>query len=167
MYARRSETVLVPCRLHVGSTWCDASIHQVAPRLLVISSTGALEVGSYVDIRRGTLIIIGRVSWARGARFGIRTQDNVTAHALVNEPRLAQRPGAGTGASNAVERRGAGRARAPLSVAARAERSRRLSSALQFIALTAATGGGAYVLASQLHVALSEPFARISAALGG
>jgi hypothetical protein len=30
--------------------------------------------GTYVDIRRGTLIIIGRVVWIGGERFGIFTQ---------------------------------------------------------------------------------------------
>lgn len=145
------------------ATWSDACIHEVASRLIVISSKAALRVGSYVDVRRGTLIIIGRVTWARDGRFGIRTQDPVSASALVSEPRLSQRPAASDGA----ERRGPARQRAPLSPAEQAERSRRISSTLQYVALTAAASGGAYLLASQLYLAISVPFARISAVLGG
>jgi hypothetical protein len=157
-----STAVLVPCRINVGATWSDACVHEVAPKTIVISSKAAMNVGSYVDVRRGTLIIIGRVIWVRGDRIGIRTQDSVSAAMLVNEPRLTERPVTATS-----ERRGPARDRVALSPAMQAERSRRVSSALQFAALTAATGGGAYLLASQLYVALSVPFARISAALGG
>ncbi len=162
MKTNTTTAVLVPCRINVGTAWADACIHEVAPKSIVISSTAAMKVGSYVDVRRGTLIIIGRVGWVRDGRVGIRTQDPVSASALVNEPRLAQRPTQ----APAAERRGPARDRPALSPAMQAERSRRISSALQFAALTAATGGGAYLLASQLYVALSVPFARISAALG-
>jgi len=163
MSATKTNAVLVPCRIMAGVTWGDACIHEVAPRLIVISSKVPLQVGSYVDVRRGTLVIIGRVQWAREQRFGVRTQDAVSATALVSEPRLAQRPVS----SEAADRRGPARQRAPLSPAMQAERSRRMSSMLQYAALTAAASGGAYLLASQLYVALTVPFAHISAALGG
>lgn len=163
MSATKTIAVLVPCRIMADTTWGDACIHDVALRSLVISSTVPLRVGGYVDIRRGTLVIVGRVQWQRGGRVGIRTQDPVSAAALVSEPRLSQRPAA----ASEHDRRDPARRRAPLSLAAQAERSRRVSSALQFAALTAAASGGAYLLASQLYLALTVPFARISAVLGG
>lgn len=163
MQATRTTAVFVPCRINVDARWDDACIHEVAARFVTISTATVLGIGSYVDIRRGTLIIIGRVMWVRGDRAGIRTQDPVSAASLVNEPRLAQRPTA----DDHPDRRGEARRRTPLSVAARAERSRRISSALQFAALTAAASGGAYLLATQLFVTLSIPLAHITHALGG
>ena len=162
MAAKQTSAIFVPCRITAGTTWGNACIHAVGPKLVVISSTLPLPVGGYVDIRRGTLVVIGRVLWLRDDRFGIRTQDPVSATALVNEPRLAQRPAAG----DQVDRRHGSRERPPLSLAAQAERSRRLSATLQFAALTAAASGGAYLLASHLYLALAVPFTRISAVLG-
>ena len=163
MTTRTKTAVLVPCRINVGAAWDDACIHEVAHRSIVVSTRTPLRVGDYLQARRGTLVIVGRVLWLRDGRAGIRTQDPVSAADLVDEPRLTRRPAT----ANVADRRGAARATAALSPAAQAERSRRVSSLLQFAVLTLAAGGGAYLLASQLYVVLTMPFARISAVLGG
>ncbi len=163
MMTKTKTAVLVPCRINVGADWDDACIHEVGHRSIVVSTRTPLRVGDYLQARRGTLVIVGCVSWLRDGRAGIKTQDPVSAADLVGEPRLTQRPSA----ANVSDRRGPARATVALPSAAQAERNRRVSSMLQFAALTLAAGGGAYLLASQLYVVLTVPFARISAVLGG
>ncbi|WP_294356952.1 hypothetical protein [uncultured Sphingomonas sp.] len=148
--------VLVPCRIHVDTRWHDACIHEIGPNNVAISTTASLRRGDYVQARRGTLTITGHVSWIRKGRIGIATQDSVSVGAMLDEPRQK------TKRASSDERRTIARA----SPAIRAERSRQIGSAMQFAALTLATGGGAYLLVTQLYVALSIPFARISAVLG-
>lgn len=148
--------VLVPCRIHVDTRWHDACIHEIGPNNVAISTTASLRRGDYVQARRGTLTITGHVSWIRKGRIGIATQDSVSVGAMLDEPRQK------TKRASSDERRTITRA----SPAIRAERSRQIGSAMQFAALTLATGGGAYLLVTQLYVALSIPFARISAVLG-
>lgn len=159
---KTTTAVLVPCRLGVGARWADACIHEVGSGGIVISTGVPLRVGTHIQVRRGSLTIVGQVHWVRGARIGITTQDQVSADALVAEPRLTRRPASGLSG----DRRQAIRAATQSDIAFETERSRRFASALQFAAITLATGGGAYLLASQLYVALSIPFATISAAMG-
>jgi hypothetical protein len=51
----------VPCRMNVNGKWSSGCIHDVSDHGLLISSMEPPPAGSYVDIRRGTLIIVGRV----------------------------------------------------------------------------------------------------------
>ena len=89
-------------------------------------------------------------------RIGIATQDSVSVGAMRDEPRHTARR------ASSDERRTIARA----SSAVQAERTRQIGSAMQFAALTLATGGGAYLLVTQLYVALTIPLTRISAVLG-
>lgn len=148
--------VLVPCRINVDTRWYDACIHEIGPNYVAISTTASLRRGDDVQARRGTLTINGRVSWTRNGRVGIATQDSISVGAMFDEPRHTARR------ASSDERRNVARA----SSAAHAERSRQIGSAMQFAALTLATGGGAYLLVTQLYVALTVPLTRISAVLG-
>ncbi|SEK65042.1 hypothetical protein SAMN05216382_0851 [Sphingomonas palmae] len=153
---KTTTAVLVPCRINVDTRWYDACIHEIGPNDIVISTTASLRRGDNVQARRGTLTINGHVSWIRNGRIGIATQNSVSVGAMLDEPRhTARRAPSG-------ERRNVARA----SSIAQAERSRQIGSAMQFAALTLATGGGAYLLVTQLYVALTIPLTRISAVLG-
>lgn len=148
--------VLVPCRINVDTRWYDACIHEIGSNSIVIATKASLRRGDNVQARRGTLTISGHVSWIRNGRIGIATQDSVSIGAMLDEPRHTAR------LAPSHERRTIARA----SSATQAERNRQIGSAMQFAALTLATGGGAYLLVTQLYVALTIPFARISAVLG-
>ncbi|RZM10031.1 MAG: PilZ domain-containing protein, partial [Sphingomonas sp.] len=89
--------VLVPCRLNVDGAWSDACVHNVSSRGMLMAADAAPRPGSYVEVRRGTLLIVGRVMWRQDRCFGIRTQDRISVDALVSEPRRRTAPPRGDG----------------------------------------------------------------------
>ncbi|WP_107045459.1 PilZ domain-containing protein [Sphingomonas sp. STIS6.2] len=155
--------VVVQCRMNSEGVWTDACIHNVSSRGLLVSADKTPRVGSYVDIRRGTLVIIGRVIWVKERRFGIRTQDLVSAALLVNEPVLKNRPAAD---QILTDRRMPTRTERNRSAAVRAERSRRFASGFQFVCLATASLGVAALAAVEIYHALVAPFGKVAGALG-
>ncbi|WP_221364228.1 PilZ domain-containing protein [Sphingomonas jinjuensis] len=156
--------VVVPCRMNVNGAWSDACIHNVSSRgLLVAGAKGAPAVGSYVDIRRGSLVMIGRVMWQKDRFFGVRVQDKVNARALVAEPRgrrKASRDGSEVSRSaRALAHEG--------NVARRVERSRAIAAAFQSSLLVLGGGGAAVFVALEVYEALAAPMETVRQAMGG
>jgi hypothetical protein len=149
----------VPCRMNVDGKWSSGCIHDVSDHGLLMSSLDPPPAGTYIDIRRGTLIIIGRVVWIGGERFGVRTQDPVSAAALLNEPVLKHRP------TNS-DRRGPDRATSAQRYVLLAAQSARLSSHLQFVCLALAGAGLAGFIGVSCYQALVAPLHAITVVLG-
>lgn len=145
--------------MNVGGKWSDGCIHDVSDKGVLVSSTSPPSIGTYVDIRRGTLVIIGRVVWSGGNRFGVRTQDPVDIAALINEPVLKTRPATS-------DRRNATRDGSPRRTIEQADRNRQRSSAFQFICLTIIGLGLAYFAAICCYRALAAPLSRAANVLG-
>lgn len=159
--ARRQ--VLIPCRMKSVRGWGDACIHNISSRGMMLACDDTLEPGEYVDIRRGRQVVIGRVIWRRDRFSGIRTQDVISADVLVNEPRLEGRP---------AQREVDGDRRDPrqrlvseIDAARRMERSRSISSALQFGAIGLFGLAAAATIAVQVGHMLTDPTQRINQAL--
>lgn len=155
-------SVVVRCRMKTDAGWTDATIHNVSERGLMASTDEPPKAASYVDIRRGTLVIVGRVVWVRGRRFGVRTQDRIRASDLVNEPVVRHRPSADTPCD---ERRGP--SHPDRRIARRSEASRRFASWFQTVAVTLVGCGLAALLAVEAYRTLARPFARVAYALDG
>lgn len=149
----------VLCRMNVHGKWSDGCIHDVSDHGLLVSSSEPPAVGSYVDIRRGTLIIIGRVVWSGGKRFGIRTQDPVSAAALLGEPILKHRPAE-------TDRRSLDRADSARQNVGLVARSAHLSSHVQFVCLALAGAGLAGFVAVDCYQALVAPLHAVTLVLG-
>jgi hypothetical protein len=150
----------VPCRLNVSGMWSNGCIHGVSDKGLLISSINPPAIGAYVDIRRGTLVIIGRVVSSGGSRFRVRTQDPVSVAALANEPVLKSRPAAS-------DRRTLTREESGRSAIQQAERNRQRSSAFQFVCFTIVALGIAYFAASCCYQALAGPLEAVADVLSG
>jgi hypothetical protein len=148
----------VLCRLNVSGMSSNGCIHGVSDKGLLISSINPPAIGAYVDIRRGTLVIIGRVVSSGGSRFRVRTQDPVSVAALVNEPVLKSRPAASD--RRTLTREESGRIQ-------QAERNRQRSSAFQFVCFTIVALGIAYFAASCCYQALAGPLEAVADVLSG
>lgn len=155
--------VLIPCRMKSARGWGDACIHNVSSRGLMIAGDDPLVAGEYIDIRRGRQVVIGRVIWHRGRFSGIRTQDVISADALVNEPRLEGKPLSSTSSDDRRDARN--RLVSEIDAARRMERSRSVSSALQFGALCLFGLVAAATIAYQVGTMLDAPGERIRQAL--
>lgn len=160
--------VLIASRMRVGSVWSDVRIHNISSRGLMLASDALPPTGSYVEIRRGTQIIIGRVMWAKGRFFGVRSQEKLPVQSIIDEPRLNARPAVAKASGGATsDRRGTDRLAAEAKVARRLERSRRIASVLQFGVFVVAGLVIAGWLATYVHGLLSAPAVAIGRAVGG
>lgn len=165
--------VMIASRMRADGRWCDVRIHNISSRGMLLAADEAPGVGAYVEIRRGTQIIIGRVMWAKDRYFGLRSQEKLPVQAIIAEPRLTSRPhvakadGAATDGAKAGERRSGDRLAAENRAAHQAERSRALASMIQFGALACAGLGIAGWAASAVHGLLSAPAQQIGRVLGG
>ncbi|QXT37465.1 PilZ domain-containing protein [Sphingomonas sanguinis] len=159
--ARRQ--VLIPCRIKSVRGWGDACIHNISSRGMMIACDDPLAPGEYLDLRRGSQVVIGRVVWRRDRFSGVRTQDVISAEAMINEPRLEAKPnGSRRSEERCVTRQGMA---GEIDAARRMERSRSLSQAMQFGALGIFGLVAAVTIATQIGHVLAAPTARIARAL--
>jgi hypothetical protein len=155
--------VYVLARMRSGAVWSDILIKSMSGRGLSAEAANPPTPLTYVEIRRGTQTVVGRVIWVEDSRFGVGSQDDIDADAIVNEPRLATRPKASS-AADAVH---ADRRRDPTREVARqlasgAERSRRLSAAMQFTVMVGLGATAAALLAVEVFHVLSVSMGAIS-----
>jgi hypothetical protein len=70
-----------------GDAWSDAHILNLSSGGLAMHSANPPSTGAYIEVRRGSHVIVGRVIWARSDRFGVRAQDRLSIGSLVaNDP---------------------------------------------------------------------------------
>lgn len=159
-------TVLIPSRMRLESQWHDLVIHNVSSRGLMAGCDSPPAVGSYVEIRRGTIVIVGRVQWTKGRFFGMRAQDRLSVKALIDEPRLASRPKrSNDDDSVASDRRAERRLAHEAQMARRVERSRTFASMFQFVVLVCVGLTMAGIAAQSVYQMLSASGQQIEAAL--
>lgn len=157
--ARRK--VVVPARFNAGPKWVDAVILNISSRGMLVRSEAAVEVGTYVDIRRGRQVIIGRAMWTDGNQFGVRTQDRIDIEALLGE---LSRPSSADGAR--PERRAdPGRAGGAVTAAQRAERSRQMGALFQYALIAAVALAAAGFAASAVHDLLTGSLGAVTSHL--
>lgn len=156
--------MLIPSRMRLESSWHDIVIHNVSSRGLMAGGDTPPAVGSYVEIRRGTIVIVGRVQWNKGRFFGMRAQDRLSVKALIDEPRLAGRPVRGE-AKPESDRRAERRLAHEAQMARRVERSRSFASLFQFLVLVLVGVTLAGIAAHTVYDMLSAPAAQIEDAL--
>jgi hypothetical protein len=149
--------VLVKARMHCGARWQDVGILNYSAHGLGLTCDRAPARGTYIEIRRGPFVIVARVAWAKGHRFGARTQDAVPHVAMVGKVATGG-PVADCGAP--VERRMAPRSVSSVRVANR-ERGR----AIEFTSIAIALAAGAAVLADAAYAQLADPLDSVRAAL--
>ncbi|KTT71883.1 hypothetical protein NS334_09790 [Sphingomonas endophytica] len=160
-------TVLIPSRMRNGSQWLDVVIHNVSSRGLMAGCDTPPAVGSYVEIRRGTITIVGRVQWAKARFFGIRSQDRLSVQGLINEPRLANRPTASSDrrSDSRADHGADSRLAHEAQQARRMERSRSFASMFQYVAIALVGVTLAVIAAQGVYGVLSGASAKVEAAL--
>lgn len=156
--------VMVQARMRSGSEWSDVIIHNVSRRGMMLRAAQPPVRGSYIEVRKATMTIVGRAVWVRGQRFGVRTQDVIDMSALLDH--AAQQLGAAIGLTPSEgERRRASRS-APMTPAQTAERNRQRAAIGQFALIAVVGGAAAWLIADSVHGMLAAPFDAIRSALG-
>lgn len=151
------QSIMVPVRVRQDARWKDATIRNVSSRGMMLQMNEPPPRGSYIELRRGEIVMIGQIRWARDDRCGVRTQDVVPLSRLTSgaAPAAAARFREGA----VVERRATVRV---LSPAEAAERSRIRGALFQKLSLAGAGVVGALILAMLTYGVMSRPFAAIA-----
>jgi hypothetical protein len=87
----RRQRIIVPARMNAGGRELPVMILNVSQRGVLASSSTPPPRGHYVEIRKGGVVIIGRVAWSGNQVFGVRTQDDIDFSSLTGI-RSAGRP---------------------------------------------------------------------------
>ncbi len=159
--------VNITARLRTGVEWADLRIENLSSRGLLIKTKTELKVGSYVEVRHGTLIIIGRIVWTRGAYSGVRSQDRIDTAEVFRETKTKHAASASPVTSRPADRRKDELRVSEQAVRERAERSRSLANASQFVILGTSAAAGCILIAVTVAHFLRGVSGTITAALGG
>ena len=150
-------SVVVPARMRIGARWTDACILNISSRGLLVRSPQPAERGSYVELRRGDQVIIGRVVWRCGARLGLRSQDRVPVEAIVTS-KLALSRCTPTEVFPSIERRRVRREH---------EQSRLRGRAMEFASVVLIGMTLSAAVFSMVTGAVASPLSRVRMALAG
>lgn len=159
MKAREDRQIVsIPARMKNEAAWQDVAIRNVSSHGVMISLPDPPKRGTYVEIRRGALIIIGCVKWSRSGACGLRTHEKLSVPALGEL--MAAQPGVRPSASAGPERR-----RRPRRPEELAEHAVVVGRRMQFIAMGAACTAAVVALAFITYHWLAEPLDKVAAAL--
>lgn len=156
---RRS--VFVTCRLRGDSGWSDVTICNLSDHGLMARCHNPPPRGSFVELRKGGVTIVGQVRWSRDQRIGVRTQDRIDVVSVLEEVPVT----AGVKTDRRALVREAIAAPPKLAPAELAARSRRWSRLFDWLIIAAVGIVSAAVLAEQVHGFLRAPMRQAEAAL--
>lgn len=142
--------------MKAGPEWHDTCILNISSRGMLLQAAEPPVRGTYLEIRRGALVIVARVMWSKHHRFGVKSQDKLPVEVIVRDVEV---PVVG-GGIRVGERRTASRARLPTAV-----RSRHQGRLVEYgfaIALALAVAGYA---AGEVYGLLSSPVQAVTAVL--
>jgi hypothetical protein len=152
--------VMISSRLRCGVEWRDALIVNVSSRGVGLSAGSPPSAGSYVEIRRGAHLIIARVIWVNGGRFGVQTQDRVAVDSLIRQPDASPAAQPINDAIAPAERRKMVRA-----AAEKHERNRALGRAFEFVCVAAFGASAILVGCYAVGQAFQQPLESVHEAL--
>lgn len=81
--------MFIKAHLKAGEHWRDITIGNVSASGLMVKSRVAPQVGSYAEVRRRGIVIIGEVVWSMSTRFGLRSLAPIDVEALTAESGLS------------------------------------------------------------------------------
>ncbi|MEO1969455.1 MAG: PilZ domain-containing protein [Sphingomonadaceae bacterium] len=76
------KNVSIPARMRGSSNWADVHIKNVSLKGLMAEMPNPPSRGRYIEIRRGTHILVGAVVWSRGSHFGVSLSDAIDVEGL-------------------------------------------------------------------------------------
>lgn len=150
---RRS--TLINARMRGPSGWQDACILNLSRRGLLLQSSQPAPRGAFIEIRRGTHVVVARVMWSHRERFGVKAQDVLPVEAILSGAAAPPPPAT-------VERRAV-----PRSISERHTHSRYRARATEFIGLALAGTMLASIAYGAVADRLGRPMVEVSQALSG
>jgi hypothetical protein len=137
--------------MRTAAVWVDVSVLNISRRGMMVRCDRAPKRGTIVELRKGHVIVIGRVVWSIEHRFGVRTQDPIGLDALTADQARHQGEDRRRGARNAISAH----------ASRRPARSREIASAAQYIAVVILVSLAAVGGAIEVYKLLSAPIVAV------
>lgn len=150
--------------MRIDGKWADVRICNISSRGLLLQSAEPPSRGSYIEIFKAKHTIVARVVWTKNQQFGIHTRERLDVGALINEAAPANST-APPRSSVPTERRANPRGRTAEGVVQRLERSRQISTAIEFGAIVVCGVVAAMIMVGAVYETLSRPFQDVSRSL--
>jgi len=156
------QKVMIRARMLSGALWSDVCILNLSRRGVGLQCATPPVRGTYVEIRRGGHVIVGRVVWTKGHRLGLRSQDALAIETIVREPDHSSKPPQGAVVAGASARDRRSRPRVRLE---RHETSRIAARAMEFGVAVVAAVSVALMVFQSVEQTLAIPLARVAEAV--
>lgn len=153
--------VLIRARMRTASTWGDVCLLNLSSRGAMAQSAVPPPRGTYIEVRRGSLMMMARVVWTEERRFGFVTQDPIAVDEIISESvgsARSQHPCK----IEKTDRRATVRQN---DCARHHELSRIMARSMEFSFVTMAGGVLAYLAFDLASAALSAPMSQVGSAL--
>ena len=153
---------LLAARVRSGASWRDVCLLNLSSRGALVQATNPPPKGAYIEVRRGSHVIVARVVWTEKHRFGIHSQDAIAVDDIMSERDSATPQKSCHQQHVQVDRRRAARNR---TTGERHEQSRFIARSAEFFCLTAAVVFVASWAFSLIQGTLVWPMTQIEAQL--
>jgi hypothetical protein len=150
--------VLIQARLRWEGRWVAASVGNVSSRGLMLRTASPPPAGTHVEIQLPIGTVVARSMWTNQQSCGLRSQNVLDVAALRGTRRGEAEVKAAAVASDYAKLRRSG-----VGLRERAERSKRLSSLVQFVTVVAVSVCAAGSLGWEVYNILSAPAKAIEA----
>ena len=147
----------IPARMRLDDQWTDVRIMNLSLHGMMLRIANPPSRGSYIEVRKSSAVIVGRVVWAKDGRCGVRAQDVIDMSALTNAAAAAPPAWKAGDPDRRVQQR--------RSMEESEARSRLTGRRLQFAAMIAAVLLGTFAIFTLISETFTSVMARVSTAL--
>ncbi|HWU95107.1 MAG TPA: PilZ domain-containing protein [Sphingomonas sp.] len=75
--------VVIPAQMRSKRGWSDVTIRNISPYGMMLLAPFPPKPGSYVEVHRASLALVGRVVWVKGKTLGIQLIERLNFNALL------------------------------------------------------------------------------------
>lgn len=75
--------VVIPAQMRSKGGWSDVTIRNISPHGMMLLAPFPPKPGTYVEVRRASLALVGRVIWVKGKTLGIQLIERLNFNALL------------------------------------------------------------------------------------
>lgn len=153
---------LVAARIKSGATWGDVCLLNLSSRGALCQTANPPPQGAYIEVRRGSHVVVARVMWTEKNRFGIHSQDVIAVDDILSGCESITAHQSCSQKHDRVERR---RYVRNLTTGERHEQSRLMARCAEFFCLVAAAAIVASFISSVIQDTLARPMSHLTTVL--
>ncbi len=75
--------VVIPAQMRSKKGWSDVTIRNISPYGMMLLAPFPPKPGTHVEVRRASLVLIGRVIWVKGKALGIQLIERLNFNAFL------------------------------------------------------------------------------------